>query len=70
MRNCKVHLSDDVETWYLIKTDGVYYKDSFDYISNISIQGASVNKHKEKGFRVSTDELNMTNPVKVTVDFK
>lgn len=70
MKNCKVHLSDDVETWYLIKTDGVHYKDSFDYISNISIQGVSVNKDKEKDFRVSTDELNMTSPVKVTVDFK
>lgn len=70
LKNCKVNLSDDIDSWYLIKTDGNKYKDTFDYISCIRLQNIRVNGGSKETFNFSTEELATTNPLKIILDIK
>jgi hypothetical protein len=70
LKDCKVNLTDDVDSWYLIKTDGNKYKDTFDYISCISLQKIKVNGGSKKKFKVYTEKITTTNPLKMILDVK
>lgn len=68
--NCKVKLADNMNKWYLIHTGGVKYKDTFDYISEITLKGVKVYNNKGKDFELSTEKLKYTNPVKTDIKLK
>lgn len=68
--NCKVRLADNMNKWYLIHTGGVKYKDTFDYISEITLKGVKVYNSKGKDFELSTEKLKYTNPVKTDIKLK
>lgn len=70
MKNCKVYLDDDVDEWMVVKTHGVKYKDSFDYIKNVNIKGVQVISNDEKPFKVYSEELKTTQPIITKVKIK
>lgn len=70
MKNCKVYLDDDVDEWMVVKTHGVKYKDSFDYIQDVSIKGVQVISNDEKPFKVYSEELKTTQPIITKVKIK
>ena len=70
MKNCKVYLEDDVDEWMVVKTHGVKYKDSFDYIQDVNIKGVQVISNDEKPFKVYSEELKTTQPVNTKVKIK
>lgn len=67
IKNCRVNLDDDVEKWQVVRTQGVAYKDSFDYISDVKIQNVRVLSKDEKPFEMYSEELITTRPVKMTI---
>lgn len=65
LKNCTVYLDDDVEKWQVVRTQGVAYKDSFDYITDVNINNVRVISKNEKPFEMYSEELKTTKPVKV-----
>ena len=65
LKNCTVYLDDDVEKWQVVRTQGVAYKDSFDYITDVNINNVRVVSKYEKPFEMYSEELKTTKPVKV-----
>lgn len=68
--NCKVKLADNMNKWYLIHTGGVKYKDTFDYISEITLKGVKVYNSKGKDFELSTEKLKYSNSVNTEIKLK
>ena len=69
-RNCKVILDEDVNKWYLIHTGGVKYKDSFDYMTNVTLKNVKVEGNRNAEFVLSTEELSTTIPLIKTIDLR
>ena len=65
LKNCTVYLDDDVEKWQVVRTQGVAYKDSFDYITDVNINNVRVISKNEKPFEMYSEDLKTTKPVKV-----
>ncbi len=70
IRNCKAYLDADVDEWMLVKTQGIKYKDSFDYIQNITMKDLEVICNNEKPFKLYSEELKTTMPVKTEINVK
>ena len=70
VKDCDVVLADGVDKWYLIKTGGVRYKDSFDYITNITMKNVKVKGNRDVDFEMSTEPLKTTYTIKTKVLFK
>mgnify|MGYP000147953368 CR=1 FL=1 len=64
VKNCRVVLADDVDNWYLIKTGEVKYKDSFDYITDITMKNVKVEGNRNAKFEMSTEPLKTTKQLK------
>lgn len=67
MKNCRVILDDEVTIWYLVQTGGVNYKDSFDGITNITINGLTVENEESREFKLFSEEVKTTNHVETLV---
>lgn len=65
MNNCLIYLDNDVDKWQLIKTHGVAYKDTFDYITDVVINNVRVVSDNQKSFEMFSEELKTTKPVTV-----
>lgn len=65
IKNCKVILDGEVDKWYLIKTGGNKYKDSFDYIKHITMKGINVYGGKNAHFKLCTEKINTTHRLNV-----
>ena len=65
LQNCKVVLAADMDKWYLFKTGGVKYKDSFDYITDIKMKNVKVKGNRNAKFEISTEPLNTTSILNV-----
>lgn len=70
VKNCKVLLADDVKRWSLIHTGGVSHKDSFDFISDVTMENVRVEGNKKAEFVLSTEELRTTVPVRRVIDIR
>ena len=70
IKNCRVFLSDDVREWYLINTRGNAYKDTFDYLSNISMSGITVSGNNQFEFQLYSEMIKTTLPLKTKIDIK
>ena len=67
IKNCRVYLDDDVDEWQMMRSQGVGYKDSFDYITDVSINNVRVFSKKEKTFEMYSEDLKTTHTVKTTI---
>lgn len=65
--NSKIVLEDDVADWFLIKTGGNHYNDSFDYINRILIKGVRVYNKQNSVFKIFSEPINYTNQVTIVV---
>lgn len=65
LKNCKVYLDDDVDKWQVFKTHGVAYRDSFDYITDVSINNVCVFSKVKKPFEMFSEEMKTTKPITV-----
>lgn len=70
LSNCLFELASDVDNWFLIKTGGVKYKDSFDYMSNITMKKVKIKGKRDAKFVISTEPFNTTNKLNVDVSLK
>ena len=70
VRNCRVVLDDSVDKWYLIKTGGVKYKDSFDYVTYLTMKNITIEGKREAKFEISTEPLKTTKKLSVNVRVK
>jgi hypothetical protein len=68
IKDCTINLADDVDKWYLIETDGNRYKDTFDYISDITVKKVHVNNGKGKVFTLYSEKMKMTNKIRTNID--
>jgi len=67
MKDCTVSLSEGLESWELVKTGGVYYKDKFDYISSIDIKGLKTLGNKEVVFKLFSESIKTTDSINVKI---
>ena len=67
IKKCKIYLDDDVEKWQVVRTQGVAYKDSFDYITDVTINNVKVMSNEEKPFEMYSEELRTTRRVNIKI---
>lgn len=67
MQNCSVVLANDVDKWYLVETGGIKYKDSFDYITDITIKGLKVVNEGNRTFELFSEKVKTTNAVNTSI---
>ena len=64
MRDCKVYIEDDIESWNIVRTHGLFYPDTFDYIDKVSITRVKVFCKREKPFSLFSEDIRTSNSVK------
>lgn len=65
MEDCTVYLPDSLNKWMLVKTGGVYYKESFDYISEIGIKNIKTVGNSSTAFDLFSEDVKTSVNVKV-----
>lgn len=61
VKNCTVNMTQDISKWYILHTGGINYKDSFDYISNITLKNVKIRGNSNSKFDLFTENLKTTN---------
>lgn len=70
VNNCDVHIPDEVTKWYLIQTRGVKYKENFDYIRRIILNGIKLYGNDKVEFDISDELLSTEKRVRKKINFK
>lgn len=70
VNNCDVHIPDEVTKWYLIQTRGVKYKENFDYIRRIILNGIKLYGNDKVEFDISDEPLSTEKRVRKKINFK
>ena len=60
IKGCKVIVKKGTKEWYIVKTGGVNYKNSFDYISEIDIKDIMLVGDKNAKFKVFSEYVKTT----------
>lgn len=69
VKNSEIYLADGIDQWYLFETNSSRYKDSFDNINEILMNGVEIINSKGKEFVVFSKKVETTEDVKMNFDF-
>lgn len=68
--NCSVVLADDVKKWFVVWSNGVNYKESFEGINTLLIQNLDLKGQKEITPVLFSKEVRTTKPIKTMITLK
>lgn len=66
MEDCNVNLTENIKTWYLVRTGKVDYKETLDYASIVSVKNVKVKGSAD--FRLGTEKIKTTRHLNVLID--
>ncbi len=67
IKNCKVAILENMDNWVLIKTDGLYYKEPFDNITDINIKNLKTEGGKNANLKLYSEDIKTSEQVNVRI---